>query len=130
MNIQKLQELLKLAECLESTPCASTPNQTATPCASDQSITSSYIGKYCIIRARDAGVHAGTVVGVEGDMVRLANSRRLWSFTVKSGVALSGAAVHGLKAGKLDSQINDIVVKGWCEILPTSRDSQASIEAL
>ena len=35
------------------------------------------IGKYCICRCYSAGVHAGVVVTQVGDVVQLAQSRRL-----------------------------------------------------
>jgi len=36
-----------------------------------------FVGKYCICRCYSAGVHAGVVVTQVGDVVQLAQSRRL-----------------------------------------------------
>jgi len=80
------------------------------------------LGKYCICRTYSSGVHAGKVVGVYGDEVTLENSRRLWSWKAKDGIALSGVAQYGLKElCKVDS-INPIIqLKGWIELIPTAK---------
>jgi hypothetical protein len=64
-----------------------------------------FTGKYVIALCYSAGVHAGEVVSVDGENVILKNSRRLWSWRAKDGVALSGVAQNGLKEkyGKVDS---------------------------
>jgi len=79
------------------------------------------IGKFVIIRCEAAGVHCGTLERVDGDMVTLSRSRRLWRWHAKAGVALSGLAVHGLetaKENKIDSVVDQIVLRNWCEIIP------------
>ena len=80
-----------------------------------------FIGKYVIARCYSAGVHAGEVVSVDGDNVVLKDSRRLWSWTAKDGVALSGVAQHGLKTGgKVDSINPEIYLTGVCELIPVA----------
>ena len=87
-----------------------------------------FIGKYVIARCYAAGVHAGTVVSVDGDSVILSNSRRLWSWKAKDGVALSGVAQNGLKSeGKVDSLNPEIALMGVCELIPCSVKAQESI---
>ncbi|CAM6053278.1 unnamed protein product [Sphagnum tenellum] len=49
-----------------------------------------------IVRAKDAGVHFGNLVAYEGRTVWLEYSRRLWKWSAKKGIALSGVAIYGL----------------------------------
>lgn len=88
-----------------------------------------FIGKYVIARCYAAGVHAGEVVGVDGENVMLKDSRRLWSWKAQDGVALSGVAQNGLKPGssKLDAVNPQIYLTGVCELIPTAAGVQESI---
>ena len=53
------------------------------------------VGKYCIVRCRNAGVHAGIVLRADRDWVVLApGSRRMWQWY--SGFTLSEAANNGI----------------------------------
>ena len=80
-----------------------------------------FVGKYVIARCYAAGVHAGTVVSVDGENVILSNSRRLWSWKAADGVALSGLAQHGPKyGGKFDTVNLLIALTGVCELIPVA----------
>lgn len=87
------------------------------------------VGKYCIARCYAAGVHAGEVVSVDGENVVLKNSRRLWSWKAKDGVALSGVAQNGLilEKSKLDEKNPDIYLTGVCELITCSEKARKSI---
>jgi hypothetical protein len=86
------------------------------------------VGKYVIARCYSAGVHAGEVVSVDGDAAILKNSRRLWSWKAKDGLALSGVAQHGIKSdSKVDSLNPEIYLTGICELIPATEQSKASI---
>jgi len=85
------------------------------------------VGKYCVIRTCSAGVHAGTVVSHDSDIVVLKDARRLWSWTAKSGVALSGLAINGLKVGKVDTMTPEHIIVGVIEIIPCSEAAKESI---
>ena len=87
-----------------------------------------FTGKYCICRCTSAGVHAGTVVSVDGDRVILYNSRRLWQWQAKAGIALSGVAQNGLAGGKIDATNPEIYLTGVCEIIPCSDAAKESIQ--
>lgn len=89
-----------------------------------------FVGRYCIVRCTGAGVHAGEVVSVSGDTVILRDSRRLWQWTAKAGVALSGVAQHGIKASasKIDSANPEIYLIGVCELIPCSDAAKESIQ--
>jgi len=88
------------------------------------------VGTYVIARCYSAGVHAGEVASVDGENVVLLNSRRLWSWTAKDGVALSGVAQHGLKSGgKVDVINPQIYLTGVCELIPVASGVENSINA-
>mgnify|MGYP001365096419 CR=1 FL=1 len=89
-----------------------------------------FVGKYCICRCTGAGVHAGTLTSVDGDTAILTDSRRLWSWTAQEGVALSGVAQTGIKAGasKVDAANPEIWLSGVCEIIPCSDIAKESIQ--
>ena len=90
-------------------------------------IAAPIIGKYAICRCYSAGVHAGVVVAVDGDNVILRDSRRLWSWQARDGVALSGLAQHGLRGGKIDTMNPEIYLTGVTEIIPCSDAAKESI---
>ena len=87
-----------------------------------------FTGKYCICRCSAAGVHAGEVVSVNGDTVILRDSRRLWQWQARDGVALSGVAQNGLAGGKIDTPNPEIWLSGVCEIIPCSAKARGDIE--
>ena len=87
-----------------------------------------FVGRYVICRCSAAGVHAGEVVAVSGDTVTLKNSRRLWQWQARGGVALSGVAQNGLAGGKIDTPNPEIWLSGVCEIIPCSAKAQEDIE--
>lgn len=87
-----------------------------------------FIGKYCIVRAYSAGVHAGEVVSVDGESVLLKDSRRLWSWKAIDGVALSGVAQNGIKSDSKVDVINPThYITGVCELIPTTEKARESI---
>ena len=87
-----------------------------------------FVGKYVIVRCYSAGVHSGILVSQEDDIVVLRNSRRLWRWVAKSGVALSGVAQNGItKSSKIDTINPLIMLKGVIEIIIASKDAQESI---
>jgi hypothetical protein len=88
-----------------------------------------FVGRFVIARCYSAGVHAGEVVGVDGENVILKDSYRLWSWKAQDGVALSGVAQHGLqkKASKIDAMNPAIYLTGVCELIPCSDKAKESI---
>ena len=87
-----------------------------------------FAGKYVLCRCYSAGVHAGTLVSLDGDRAILTNSRRLWYWNAKAGIALSGVAQHGLKSdSKVDAVNPEIALTGVIEIIPCSAAAEASI---
>ena len=87
-----------------------------------------FVGKYVIARCYSAGVHAGFVKHVDGEQVILTDSRRLWSWKAKDGIALSGVAQTGVQSGcKIDVINPEIYLTGVCELIPCSAAAQESI---
>lgn len=88
-------------------------------------------GRYVIVRARDAGVHFGKLDAYEGRTVWLTDSRRMWSWTAQSGLALSGCAVNGINASrsKIDTQVSKIAILDACEIIDCTLEAAKTIEA-
>jgi len=68
-----------------------------------------FIGQYVIARCYSAGVHAGEVVSVDNENVVLKDSRRLWNWKAKEGVALSGLAQSGLTGDCKVDTINPLI---------------------
>ena len=86
------------------------------------------IGKYVIVRCRDAGVHAGILEIHEGRECVLTESRRLWYWKPSNGASfLSGVAVYGLHAdSKLGEPIRVHLTEN-CEIIECSDIAANSI---
>ena len=82
-----------------------------------------------IVRCRDAGVHFGLLEFYEGRTVKLQNSRRLWKWKAKEGIALSGVAINGIKASesKIDVLVANIILLDACEVIFASNESKQSI---
>jgi hypothetical protein len=88
-----------------------------------------FVGKYVICRCYSAGVHAGFFVSQNDDVVVLKDSRRLWSWKAKEGVALSGVASNGLADGcKVDSMVSLIRLTGVIETIACSEKVKVSID--
>ena len=116
MNIDQLTygELKQIAAMFSATQSVAQPHP--------------FIGKYVIARCYAAGVHAGIVVSVDGENVILKDSRRLWSWKAKDGIALSGVAQSGVQAEcKIDVVNPEIALTGVCELIPTSTAAMESI---
>lgn len=87
-----------------------------------------FVGKYVIARCYAAGVHAGEVMSADGEEVILKNSRRLWSWKAKDGIALSGVAQNGIKSdSKVDTMNPLISLTGVCELIVCSDIARKSI---
>ena len=88
------------------------------------------IGKPVIIRARNAGVHFGTLESVNGKVIMLSKARRLWRFWCAKSISLSGVALHGLadrEEVQICGEIDLMAIRGWCEILPVSKGAAKNI---
>lgn len=95
-----------------------------------QPMLSEFVGKYCIVRCRDAGVHAGIVKRHQGRDVVLEGSRRLWYWKVDKGHTLTAVAEYGVNEGsKLSKAIPIILLADMCELIPATKEAQKSIQS-
>jgi hypothetical protein len=120
LTIKQARELAALFSASQLPAATQPPN-----------IASGLIGKYVIARCYAAGVHAGTVAAVDGENVILHDSRRLWSWQAKDGIALSGVAQHGIKdkGCKVDVVNPVLYLTGVCELIPATSAAMESINA-
>lgn len=88
-----------------------------------------FVGRYAIVRCRDAGVHAGVVEYHSGREVTLREARRLWYWKVPAGAPafLSGVAMFGITdESKIGCPVS-IHLTESCEIIPCSEEAERSI---
>jgi len=92
-------------------------------------IENQMVGKYVIVRCRDAGVHSGTLEAHNGRECVLTDSRRLWYWKPAAAKKfLSGVAVAGLdKASKLGATVERIHLTEDCEIIQCSVAAEKSL---
>lgn len=92
--------------------------------------TDPWIGKYVVVRCRDAGVHAGILKSYDGRACELAEARRLWRWRVKgnNGITLSDVATHGLdkKDTKLGNPVTVLLTEN-CEIVACTQEAAENI---
>lgn len=96
----------------------------------DTASTDPWIGKFVIVRCRDAGVHAGVLRSRDARACELAESRRLWRWRVKGnkGITLSDLATHGLD--KRDTRIGapvTVLLTENCEIIACTPEAAENI---
>ena len=87
------------------------------------------IGKYVIVRCRDAGVHAGVLESYNGRECVLTESRRMWYWKPADGQKyLSGLAIAGAhEDSKIGASLNRIFLTENCEIIECSAKAESSI---
>ena len=88
-----------------------------------------WIGKYVVVRTRDAGVHAGILKSHSDRQCELTEARRLWYWKVADkGAFLSGVATLGIdhKESRVGAPI-DILLTENCEIIATTEKAAQSI---
>lgn len=89
-----------------------------------------WIGRFVIVRCRDAGVHAGILHSRNGRECQLGQSRRLWRWRVKGnkGITLSDVARVGLdtKDSKVGGPV-DILLAENCEIIACTDEAAENI---
>lgn len=92
--------------------------------------SASLVGKYVIVRCRDAGVHSGVLEVTNGRACALTDSRRLWRWRVPLGKSdfLSGVALYGLSDDcKIGEAVPRICLTENCEIIECTSVAEKSI---
>jgi len=93
-------------------------------------LKSPMIGKYVIVRCKDAGVHAGVLDAASGREAILSESRRLWYWKSKKGSFLSGVARDGIDdTSKVGGPIS-IHLTETCEIILCTPTAEKSIREI
>jgi len=86
------------------------------------------IGKYVVVRCRDAGVHSGILESHNGRECVLTQSRRLWYWYAKDGAFLSTVAVNGVTDdSKIGQEVLRIHLTENCEIIQCTQQAEESI---
>lgn len=95
----------------------------------ESKIDNKMIGKYVIVRCRDAGVHTGYLESYNGREAVLTDSRRLWYWKPANNQKyLSGVAVAGLdECSKVGAKLDRIHLTETCEIIQVNSDAVLSI---
>ena len=90
------------------------------------------IGKYVIVRCRDAGVHAGVLESHEGREAVILESRRLWYWKPANRKKfLSGVAVAGLhEDSKIGAALPRLHLTETCEIIQCTDVAEKSIREI
>ena len=96
-----------------------------------QGIDNGMIGKYVIVRCRDAGVHSGILESYNGRECVLTESRRLWYWKTKKGAFLSSLAIDGLDSAesKIGKEVPCIHLTENCEIILCTKEAEKSIRS-
>ena len=96
---------------------------------SSQQLDNKMIGKYVIVRCRDAGVHAGYLESHNGRECVLTESRRLWYWNPANGQKfLSGLALVGADdSSKIAGKLPRIHLTENCEIIQCTDVAEKSI---
>ncbi len=119
MNLDKLTygELKQIAKMFENS-------------GNNKPIDNGMIGKYVVVRCRDAGVHAGFLESYSGRECVLIASRRLWQWVpANNSLWLGGVAQEGLSNGKIGPVTDRIHLTENCEIIQCSEKAEESIRS-
>ena len=91
-------------------------------------IDNKMIGKYVIVRCRDAGVHTGVLESHNGRECVLTESRRLWYWKAIKGAFLSSVATDGISSeSKVGKAVSRIHLTENCEIIECTADAERTI---
>jgi len=75
-------------------------------------------GPIVLVRANAAGVHFGELADRNDATVTLRNARRVWKWTGAN--TCSELSQRGPSGGNIAEPVPEIVIAGWCEIIPMS----------
>ena len=87
--------------------------------------------KYCMVRTRNAGVFAGTIVEIDGQSVKLTNARRIWYWS--GAASLSQLATDGTSKPekcKFPTPVAQVLLFEVIEIILITDAAKISIESV
>ena len=87
------------------------------------------IGRYTIVRCREAGVHAGVLESYSGREAVLTQARQLWQYIPADDSAyFAGLANHGLGEGsRVSEPVERIILTETCAIIMCTPEAEVSI---
>ena len=89
------------------------------------------IGKYVIVRSRNAGVFAGTLAAKDGSEVTLTGARKLWYWDGASEtLQISAEGVKNPHKCKFTLVVDKLCLLGVIEIIPATAEAEANIKAV
>lgn len=89
------------------------------------------IGRYCMVRTKNAGVFAGTVQKLKGGRAVLTNARRIWYWA--GAASLSQLATEGTSRPadcKFPAPVAEVMLREVIEIIPITDEAAASIASV
>jgi hypothetical protein len=89
------------------------------------------IGKYVIVRSRDAGVFAGTIAAKDGNEVTLTGARKLWYWDGASEtLQIAAEGVKKPQNCKFTLTVDEICLQNVIEVIPATAEAEANIKAV
>ena len=89
------------------------------------------IGRYCMVRTKNAGVFAGTVAALNGQTATLTDARRIWYWD--GAATLSQLSTEGTKKPKnckFSIAVAEVILFEVIEIILVSNAAKESIEGV
>ena len=84
------------------------------------------IGKFVIVRCRDAGVHCGILKSVHGRQVELTDARRIWRWSGAN--TLNEVSLRGSSGDtRIAEPVDDICLLEACEVIPCTKEGEKNL---
>lgn len=90
------------------------------------------MGKYVLVRSKDAGVFAGEFVDRDNDTVTLNDARRIWRWdtrndAVKAYTLSDVSRIGAGSQGRVSEAVSEMIIAGWCEIIPCTEEGEKAL---
>ena len=90
-----------------------------------------YVGKYVVVRARGAGVFAGTLKEKDGNEVVLNDARRLWYWAgANECTEIARSGVKEPNQCKFTVPVGEICILDVVEVIPCTEEAERIIKAV
>ena len=92
-----------------------------------QAINNTMIGRKCVVRTCNAGVHFGTVSAHDGQQAVLTDARRIHRW--EKAFTLSAVAKHGIGGdSRVSCVVDEILLTDVLELIPMSEKATKNLE--